>query len=350
MSRFTSYLLLQLSFHLFFTGIATAASITGAGSSAAAPLYNKWAEAFQKKKGATLEYQAAGSSAGIKQIKEKSVDFGASDVALNPADLKKYNLIQFPSAISGVVPVINVSGIKSGELHLTGEILAGIFAHKITIWNDAAISALNPGVRLPNKAIEVIVRSDGSGTTYNFTDYLSKISRDWQVNYGKNFNIAWHKDLTKVKGSSGIVASLKKTNYSISYVDFNYVIQDKLDYVQLKNHDGNFLSPTAETFAAALTNSSWKTVGNFEETLTDKPGNNAWPITMGTFIIMQKNAVNSDRSTVALKFFTWAFMAGDHLVNSVDLVRLPDQIQARAFKEMTTVTDLNGKPLEWIAQ
>lgn len=339
---------LTLSFTLSVT--AMAAGITGAGSSAAAPLYNKWAESFQKKTGLTLDYQAVGSSAGIKQIKANKVDFGASDVALSPADLSKDKLIQFPSAISGVVPIINLPGFKAGELRLTGEVLAGIFARKISMWNDAEISALNPGVKLPGKAIEVIVRSDGSGTTYNFTDYLSKISKDWQQAYGKNFSIAWHKELTPAKGSGGIVAALKKTPYSISYVDFNYVVQDKLDYVQLKNRDGNFLSPSAESFAAALSASNWKKTANFEEMLTDKPGSKVWPITMGTFIIMPKNTGDKDKAVAALKFFTWAFMYGDRLVNAVDFVRLPDSIQARVFREMTTVADQNGKPLNWLIQ
>ncbi|MFZ6751623.1 phosphate ABC transporter substrate-binding protein PstS [Undibacterium sp. Ren11W] len=347
MLRFISILFIQIFFYFSLTASATAADVTGAGSSAAAPLYNKWAEIFQKKSNLTIEYLPQGSSAGIKKIKEKSVDFGASDVAMSPEDLKKFNLIQFPSAISGVAAVVNVPGIKAGELRLTGSALAGIFSRKISKWNDAEIIALNPNLHLPNKNIEVIVRSDGSGTTYNFTDYLSKMSKDWQASYGKNFSISWHKELSAVKGSSSIVASLKKTPYAISYIDFNYVVQDKLDFAQLKNRDGNFVTPSAASFSAALNASTWKSLGTFDEMLTDKPGNNAWPITMGTFVIMQQSSANPEKATTTLKFYTWAFMSGDQFVNSVDLVRLPDQVQARAFKEMTKVTDANGKPLAW---
>ena len=321
------------------------ADIQGAGSSAAAPLYQKWADAYSKTTGLNISYQAAGSSAGIKKIKENGVEFGASDAAMSQADLKKEKLIQFPSAISGVVPVINVPGIKTGELRLSGELLAGIFAGDITIWNDPAIAALNPGLRLPNKSIEVIVRQDGSGTTYNFSDYLSKISKPWQTKFGKNLSINWNTRLTQVKGSSGIAASIKKTAYAISYIDYNYVVQDKLDFALLQNRDGKFLAPSAEAFSSALSNSSWKTEANFEEMLTDKPGQKTWPITMGTFIIMQQRAKDAEQSSAALKFFTWAFMRGDRYVNSVDFVRLPDSLQARVFKEMTTITDKKGVAL-----
>ncbi|BBB61392.1 phosphate-binding protein PstS [Undibacterium sp. KW1] len=323
------------------------ADIQGSGSSAAAPLYQKWADAYSKNAGITVTYQASGSSAGIKKIKENSVEFGASDAALSQADLKKDKLIQFPSAISGVVPVINLPGIKTAELRMTGEVLAGIFSGEIISWNDTAITALNPGLRLPNKNIEVIVRQDGSGTTYNFSDYLGKVSKNWQTRYGRNFTIPWNSRLIQVKSSSNIASTLKKTPYAISYIDFNYVTQEKLDYALLQNRDGKFITPSAEAFSAALSNSSWKTDANFEEMLTDKPGQKTWPISMGTFIIMQKRARDAQQTTATMKFFTWAFMRGDRFVNSVDFVRLPDSLQARIFKEMTTVTDKNGNILNW---
>lgn len=328
----------------------SAATLNGAGSSAAAPLYNIWAQAYTKKSADTLDYKPVGSSGGIKQIKAREVDFGASDVAMSTADLKKEQLIQFPSAISGVVPVVNLPGIKSGDLKLTGDILAAIFSRKITMWNDATIAAINPAINLPAKNIEVIVRQDGSGTTYNYTDYLSKVSADWKTAYSKNFTIAWHKDLTQIKGSSGIVAGIKKTPYAISYIDYNYVLQDKLTAVQLKNRDGKFLPPSAESFAAALTASQWKSKASFDEMLTDKSGPNVWPITMGTFVIVPQVSATPEKTIAVLKFFSWGFLNGDHLVNNVDLVRLPDAIQARVYKEMTTVTDKNGKPLQWSLQ
>ena len=344
---------MAISFFLFFflschLSSAMAATINGAGSSAAAPLYSKWAEAYSKKTDIAVDYQAVGSSTGIKQIKAKAVDFGASDVALSLADLKHDGLIQFPSAISGVVPVVNIPGIATGKLKLSGEILADIFSRKINQWNDPAIAALNADLKLPKKTIEVIVRQDGSGTTYNFTDYLSKQKADWQSTYGRNFTIKWHPELNQAKGSSGIAAAVKKTPYAISYIDYNYVLQDNLDYVLLKNRDAKFVAPSADAFSASMINSGWKTQGSFEEMLTDKPGANSWPITMGTFVLLQKTASAPEKAIATMKFFTWSFMHGDHLVRAVDMVRLPDSIQARIFKEMMTVADVNGKPLQWI--
>lgn len=332
---------------LLLSPVLAQADVQGEGSSAAAPLYQKWADAYVKNGGPVIHYQATGSSAGIKKIKENSVEFGASDAALSQADLKKEKLIQFPSAISGVIPVINLPGVKTGELRLTGEILAGIFSGDITTWNDPAIAAVNPGLHLPNKSMEVIVRQDGSGTTYNFSDYLSKVSKSWKAKFGRNFIIPWGAKLTQVKGSSTVSSTLKKTPYAISYIDYNYVVQDKLDYALMQNRDGKFLAPSAEAFSAALSNSNWKVDANFEEMLTDKPGPKSWPVTMGTFIIMQQHAKDVQQTTATLKFFTWAFMRGDRFVNSVDFVRLPDSLQARVFKEMTTVTDNKGGTLNW---
>ena len=327
-----------------------AADITGAGSSAAKPLYTLWSDFYSKAGNPKLNYQPVGSSAGIKQIKEKSVDFGASDVALSTEDMKSFKLICFPSAISGVVPVVNLPGMKQGELQLTGEVLADIFARKITKWNDPALVALNPGVALPKIAIITVVRQDGSGTTYNFTDYLSKISRTWKEAYGKNFTIAWPSDAIQVKGSSGIVSTIKQTAGAIGYVDYNYVVQDKLNYAKMQNRDGKYVAPTGEAFASALTNSSWKTQATFEEMLTDKPGTHTWPITMGTFVIVPQTAANPERMIATLKFFTWAFMKGDTLVDNIDFVRLPDRVQARIYNEFTKITDSSGKPLQWNLQ
>ena len=332
------------------TYAAQAADITGAGSSAAKPLYTLWSDFYSKSGSPKLNYQPVGSSAGVKQIKEKSVDFGASDVALSAADMKTFKLICFPSAISGVVPVINLPGIKQGELQLTGEVLADIFARKITKWNDPAIVALNHGVTLPKLAIVTVVRQDGSGTTYNFTDYLSKISRPWKDAYGRNFTIAWPSDATQVKGSSGIVGAVKQTAGAIGYVDYNYVVQDKLNYAKVQNRDGKYVAPTGEAFESALSNSSWKTQATFEEMLTDKPGIHTWPITMGTFVIVPQTASDPERMIATLKFFTWAFLKGDTLVNNIDFVRLPDRVQARIYNEFTKITDSSGKPLQWNLQ
>ncbi|MES2300179.1 MAG: phosphate ABC transporter substrate-binding protein PstS [Pseudomonadota bacterium] len=330
------------------SGAALAApEFSGAGSSAAQPLYAKWAEAYAKSSGSKLNYQAVGSSGGIARIKERSIDFGASDVAMPAQDLKKEGLICFPSAISGVVPVINLPGVKNGELRLTGEVLADIFARKIVKWNDPQIAALNPSMTLPTLAITVVVRQDGSGTTYNFTDYLSQISPAWKQAYGRNFTIAWPTEASAVKGSSGVVSLLKQTRGAISYVDYHYVLQDKLNFAKLKNRDGKFVAPTAGAFDAALNNSSWKSQATFEEMLTNKPGAQSWPITMGTFVIVPQESRHPEKTIAALKFFTWGFMRGDALVDGADFVRLPEPVRARIFGEMTKITGGDGQALDW---
>jgi len=324
-----------------------AESISGAGSSAAQPLYHMWATAYTQKTGMNVDYDAIGSSAGIKKIKERIIDFGASDVALSNEELLKNQMIQFPSAISGIVPVVNLPGIISGELKLNAAILAAIFSHQITKWNDQAITELNPNLGLPKAAIVVFARIDGSGSTYNFSDYLSRVSPIWKNTLGTNFLIKWPAEIQQIKGSSGIAAAVKQTAYSISYVDYNYVVQEKLTYVQLKNADGNFVNPTPANFESALNHSAWKTQGNFNDMLTEKAGSNSWPITMGTFIIMPRVTSNNDKTIGALKFFSWGFMQGDHYVNNLDFVHLPDSIQAKIFGQMMTITDSHGNHLNW---
>lgn len=326
---------------------ATATGITGAGSSAAQPLYIKISQAYTRSGGATLDYQPVGSSGGIKKIKERVIDFGASDVAMLTDDLKKEKLICFPSAISGVVPVVNIAGIKSGDLRLSGEVLADIFSRKISKWNDPALVALNPRLSLPNLAITLLVRQDGSGTTYNFTDYLSQVSADWKQHYGRNFTIAWPAEATQVKGSDGVVTALKRTAGAIGYVDYHYMLQDKLVFAKMRNRDGNFVTPAAAGFAAALANSAWTTKAAYEEMLTNKVGATSWPITMGTFVIVPQTARNPERMIAALKFFVWGFLHGDALVDGADFVRLPESVQGRIYSEMTRIKDVNGRPLEW---
>lgn len=332
---------------LLFCVAAHAAAFTGAGSSAAQPLYATWAEAYSKSGGAALSYLPVGSSAGIRQVKDKAVDFGASDVALSVDDAKKSKLVCFPSAISGVVPVVNIAGIRAGELQLTGELLADIFARRITRWNDPALVALNPSLAAHKTAIVTLARSDGSGTTYNFTDYLSKVSPSWKQAYGNNFSITWPSETVLLKGSSGIVTGLKRTEGAIGYVDYNYVLQDKLAYTRLRNRVGRFVAPAAEGFAAALNNSAWKSMARFEEMLTDRPGPQTWPITMGTFVIVPQVASNPDQTLAALKFFTWAFVNGERIAEGASFVHLPDSVQARIYAELTRITDVHGKPLQW---
>lgn len=332
---------------LSFSPFASADVITGAGSSAAAPLYHAWSTAYAQNAPVAINYDAVGSSAGINKIKEKSVDFGASDVAMSAEQLQQNHFIQFPSAISGIVPVVNLPGVHGGELRLTGAVLAGIFSHQITRWNDDAIVALNPHLTLPTAAIVAIGRSDGSGSTYNFSDYLSRVSPSWKSTFGSNFLIKWPAELHQAKGSSGIVAAVKQTAYAISYVDYNYVVQEKLTYAQMKNADGNFVAPIPANFESALNHSSWKTQGNFNEMLTDKPGANSWPITMGTFVIVPGVTSTPAKTISALKFFSWGFIQGDRYVNNLDFVHLPDAIQAKIYKQMMSITDAQGNHLNW---
>ena len=324
-----------------------AADISGAGSSAAMPLYLRLAAAYAVPGATTLAYQGSGSAAGLRQIREHRVDFGASDVAPAAAELAKSKLVSFPSAISGVVPVINVPGLRSGELLLTGELLADIFGRKITRWNDARLAAVNPRASLPALPIVVLVRSDGSGTTYNFTDYLSEVSRDWKDVFGRSLAIAWPADTVAVKGSAGVVTALRQTVGAIAYVDYNYVQQEKLVYAKLRNFDGRFVAPSADGFAAALDHSGWKTEGSYEEMLTNKPGGASWPITMGTFVIVPRVASRPEAMIATLKFFTWGFLYGEQIVGAASFVRLPDRVQARVYAEFTKITDSRGQPLNW---
>lgn len=326
---------------------AHAIEIKGAGSSAAHPLYTKLLDAYARTGNVTMSYQPSGSSDGVKQIKAATVDFGASDVALSADEMRKERLICFPSAVSGVVPVVNLPGVARGALQLTGEILADIFARKVVKWNDARIVALNPGIGMPDLAIAVLVRQDGSGTTYNFSDYLSKASTGWKQAYGRNFTIAWPAGTTGAKGSSGIVKALKQTAGAIGYVDYHYVVQDKLAYARLKNRAGTFVAPAAEGFAAALANSSWIAKASYEELLTDKPGARSWPITSGTFIMVPLASTNPEKTIAALKFFSWGFVHGETIIGNANFVRLPDGVQGRIFGELTKVTDASGQPLRW---
>src|SRR5471032_929602 len=306
---------------LFASSAVHALDITGAGSSAAQPLYAKLADASVKHGAAKLNYQPVGSAAGIRQIKQGSVDFGASDVALGAQELNQDQLVCFPTAISGVVPVVNLAGVKSGELQLSGELLAS--------------------------AIVVLARSDGSGTTYNFSDYLSRVSPAWKRDYGRNFSIAWAGQIVGAKGSGGMVAALKQTPGAIGYVDFSYVVRDKLAYARVRNADGQFVAPSALGFAAALDNSAWQSRGAYEEMLTDKPGAATWPITMGTFVIVPKVAARPDAMIATLKFFTWGFLYGDTIIGGMNFVRLPDRVQARIFSEFATIRDARGQSLNW---
>ncbi len=326
-------------------GVAAADTFTGAGSSAAAPIYRSWGAAYEKATGSRLAYESAGSSAGMRKIKAREVGYGATDVAPPPAELDKDGLAVFPIAITGIAPVVNLPRLAEGQLRLSGPVLARIFMGQIGHWNAPEIAQLNPGLALPALPIKVVVRSDGSGTTYNYTDYLAKVHPDWQGRYGVKSSIAWPEGFIAAKGSEGVSKAVRETVGGIAYVDFGYVREHGLNPVQMQNQAGEFLSPSSEGFRAALSHSDWVSSGNFTSTLTDKPGRGSWPITMGTFAAVPRVTDKPQATLPALKFFAWSFLHGDELVQQNNFVRLPTRVQAAAFKVIASVKDQAGNPI-----
>lgn len=324
---------------------AWAESLTGAGSSAAAPIYRSWGAAYEKATGHKLGYESAGSSAGMRKIRAREVGYGASDVAPAPAELAKDGLAVFPIAITGIAPVVNLPRITEGQLRLNGRVLARIFMGQITQWNAPEIAELNQGLALPHLPIKVIVRSDGSGTTYNYTDYLAKVHPDWQGKFGVKTSIAWPEGFLAAKGNEGVAKAVRETLGGITYADYGYVKEHKLVPLQLMNQAGEFVSPSNEGFRAALAASDWVRSGDFTTTLTDKPGRGVWPITMGTFALVPLVTAKPQETLPALKFFAWSFQHGDELVQQSNFVRLPTRVQATAFKIITSVKDQAGNPI-----
>jgi len=326
-------------------GTVFAQDITGAGASFPAPVYSKWADAYNKATGARLNYQSIGSGGGIKQIKAKTVDFGASDAPLSDEELAKDGMIQFPTVIGGVVPVINVSGIAPGQLKLTGQVLGDIFLGKITKWNDPAISALNAGVALPDAAIAPVRRADGSGTTFLFTNYLSKVNADWKAKVGEGTAVNWPTGAGG-KGNEGVSAFVQRLPNSIGYVEYAYAKQNKMSHVMLKNKDGNFVGPDDVNFKAAAAGADWNK--SFYQVLTEQPGKEAWPITGATFILMHKSADKPTASVNALKFFDWAYANGDKMAADLDYVPMPDNVEAMVRKQWAdNLKDASGKALAY---
>jgi phosphate transport system substrate-binding protein len=317
--------------------------VTGAGASFPAPIYSKWAEAYNKATGNQINYQSVGSGAGIKQINAKTVDFGASDMPLKDEELNTSGLVQFPTVIGGVVPVINVTGLKPGQLKLTGAVLADIFLGKITKWNDAAIAGLNPGVTLPDATIATVHRADGSGTSFIFTNYLSKTSADWKAKVGEGTAVNWPSGGVGGKGNEGVAQYVQRLPNSIGYVEYAYAKQNKMDFVQMKNQAGNFVAPDDSTFKAAAEGADWSR--SFYQVLTDEPGKDAWPITGATFILMHKVQDKPGQATASLKFFDWAYANGDKAAADLDYVALPDTLKAMIHKQWETLKDAAGKPV-----
>lgn len=301
---------------------AFAADITGAGATFPFPVYSKWADAYKKETGNGLNYQSIGSGAGIKQIQAKTVTFGATDAPLKAEVLEKDGLVQWPMVMGAIVPVVNLEGIKSGELVLSGELLADIYLGKVTKWDDAAIAKLNPKLKLPSAAITVVRRSDGSGTTFNFTDYLAKASPDWKTKVGMGTAVEWPVGVG-AKGNEGVAGNISQTKNAIGYVEYAYAKQNKLTYAGMINKAGKTVQPTVASFQAAASNADWAKAPGYYVILTDQPGEESWPITAATFILMHKVPADKAASAEAIKFFTWAFEKGDKMAEELDYIPMP---------------------------
>jgi phosphate transport system substrate-binding protein len=330
---------------LAFAGAAQAVDITGAGATFPNPVYQKWAEAYKAKTGTALNYQSVGSGAGIKQIEAGTVDFGASDKALEADELKKNDLVQFPAVIGGIVPIINLPGINNGDIKLDGATLGGIYLGTIKSWDDAALTKLNPGVKLPKTPITVVHRSDGSGTTYNFTYYLGAVNADWQSKVGAATAVEWPAGVGG-KGNEGVSALVQQTPGSIGYVEIAYALQNKLIYTKLKNADGEFVEPKLSGFQAAAANADWAAAPNYRLVLANQPGKDSWPITAATFILVHGKQTDAAKAKAVLGFFDWSLNNGQQLAQDLLYVPLPEKLVKMI--EATWTSDIktsDGKPV-----
>ena len=344
MKKFLSALLMT-AFMVVAAHAGYGMTINGAGATFPYPVYAQWAYKYERLRGVKLNYQSIGSGGGIAQIKARTVDFGASDAPLKAGELEKYGLIQFPMIMGGVVPVVHLGGVKPGAMRLTPEVLAGIFLGKIKKWNDPAIKKLNPGLNLPDKNITVVHRADGSGTTWIFTNYLDKLSKEWHEKVGTGKAVSWPVGVGG-KGNEGVSAYVEKVNGGIGYVEYAYALQNKLTYVQLKNREGAFVSPAIKTFQAAAANADWAHARGFYMVLTNQPGKDSWPICGASFILIYKKQKDPKKAKAVLSFFDWAYKHGAGIAKKLDYVPMPDKVVR--LVEATwkkTVKDASGKPL-----
>ena len=326
-----------------FVGSALAQDVTGAGATFPAPVYAKWADAYNKASGARINYQSVGSGAGIRQIRGKTVDFGATDMPLTDADLAKDGMIQFPTVIGGVVPVVNIKGISPGQIKMNGQVLGDIFLGKISKWNDPALVALNPGVPLPDVAISPVRRADGSGTTFIFTNYLSKVNAEWKAKVGEGTAVNWPAGAGG-KGNEGVSAFVQRLPNSIGYVEYAYAKQNKMSYVLMQNKDRVFVPPSDTNFKAAAAGADWSKT--FYQILTEQPGKDSWPITGATYILMYKQQDKPANATNTLKFFDWAFVNGDKMADDLDYVPLPPAVKDLVRKQWAdNLKDAAGKAI-----
>jgi phosphate transport system substrate-binding protein len=328
---------------LFFISAANAADLTGAGATFPYPIYAKWAEAYKKATGTGLNYQSIGSGGGIKQIKARTVDFGASDMPLPAEELSKEGLLQFPAIMGGVVPVVNLEGVAPGQLKLTGPVLADIYLGKIAKWNAPEIVALNPGVKLPDTEITVIHRADGSGTSFLWTDYLSKSSPNFKSTVGAGTAVKWPVGVGG-KGNEGVAANVQRMKGSVGYVEYAYAKKNKIAHAQLQNRDGQFVQPDDETFKAAAAAAEWNKTPGMAVVLTDQAGKNAWPITGASFILMHRSQADSAKGREVLKFFDWAYKEGGGMATELDYVAMPPAVVKQvADLWKADVKDASGK-------
>jgi phosphate transport system substrate-binding protein len=342
---------MTMSFKMALIGLAGFAAVsagaqevTGAGASFPAPLYAKWASDFNKATGVKINYQSVGSGAGIKQIQAKTVDFGASDAPLKDDELAKSGLMQFPTVIGGVIPVVNIKGIAPGQMKLNGQVLGDIYLGKITKWNDAAIKALNPTLALPDAAIAPVRRADGSGTSFIFTNYLSKVNAEWKAKVGEGTAVNWPTGAGG-KGNEGVAAFVGRLPNSIGYVEYAYVKQNKMTYAQMQNAAGSFVSPDDTAFKAAAAGADW--AKSFYQILTNQPGKDSWPITGATFILMHKNQDKPAQAAATLKFFEWAYKSGDKTAEDLDYVPMPGAVKSAIEKAWGDIKDTSGKAVAY---
>ena len=334
-----------VSVGLMAGNLAQAAEITGAGATFPYPIYAKWADAYKKVTGTSMNYQSIGSGGGIKQITAKTVDFGASDAPMKAEDLEANGLIQFPAIMGGVVPVINVKGVESGKLRLTGELLANIYMGKVKTWNDPAIAALNKGMTLPSDAITVVARSDGSGTTFLFVNYLSKVSAEWKSSVGEGTSVKWPAGVGG-KGNEGVASYVARINGAIGYVEYAYAKQNKLAHALMANRDGQFVAPSDDAFKAAAAGADWVKTPGMGVILTDQAGKASWPITGASFILMHKSQAKPDNGREVLKFFDWAFKNGEKMADELDYVPMPAAVVRQIQDEWKkSLRDPQGKPI-----
>ena len=327
-----------------FVPFVHAADITGAGATFPYPIYAKWADAYRKATGTGVNYQSIGSGGGIKQITAKTVDFGASDMPMAPESLEKFGLVQFPAIMGGVVPVVKLDGVRPGQLRFTGKLLADIYQGKVSKWNDAAIAQLNPDVKLPGDTITVVHRSDGSGTTFLWTNYLSKVSPDFKSAVGEGPSVKWPTGVGG-KGNEGVASYVQKINGAIGYVEYAYAKQNKLSHGQVQNAAGKFVAPDDETFKAAADGADWSSVPGMGVVLTDQKGDKSWPITGASFILVHAKQDKADAGREVLKFFDWCFKNGQAMAAELDYVSMPEPVVRQVQAAWRNVTDGNGRAL-----